>query len=842
MKIPYAWVREFVDLRLTAGQAAERLVNAGIEVASVTPLAPDLKGVIVGEIEAVERELGKGHGGYPLFLCRVSTGRDHYSVVCGAPNTRVGVRAAFAPPGAVLPGGRRIAAAKIHGVESQGMLCSERELGIGEEHDAGIVEVTDARPGADLVAALGLDDHVLEVEVTPNRPDCLSVLGIARELAALTGARLRPPQVVLRESGDAARSLARVRIEAPDLCHRFTARVISGVTIGPSPAWLRARLRAIGLRPISNVVDATNYVLWELGQPLHAYDYATVADATIVVRRARADERFTTLDGQERALDASMLLIADPRRAIGLAGVMGGANTEVTDRTTRVLLESAWFAPASIRRTSRALGLRTDAAYRFERGADVEGLVSASARAAALIAETAGGTIAPGVVDAYPRKRKPQRVRLRMSRVKRVLGIAPSPALARKVLTGLGLPVTSRGADLEVTVPSFRRDLSMEDDLVEEIVRVWGYDRIPSTLPGGAISLVTHPATLRQSEAVRRALAGAGLAEIVTYAFSDPARTELLRRPTDPKPVELMNPLAQDASLLRTHPLEGVLSAVATNVRRQQPDVRVFEICKTYAHAAESEPGRAAFRPPSAGTGLMAPATTEPGRAAFRPPSADGDLAVPATIEPRWVAIALTGGRTEPGWSGAPEPVDVYDAKGLAEHVLAALAVPCGTGEAGALSGFEPDCHGTLVTESGAILAEFGEVAATLRESFGIAAPVFAAVVSLDAVGATSAAPLRYQALPRFPAVERDLAFVIGGDQTLTAAQIESALREEAGPLLRRLVLFDVFRFPDGRRSLAWRLTFQAEDRTLTDDEVNGVQARVTAALKGTFGVTLRSA
>jgi len=809
MKIPYAWVREFVDLRLTAGQAAERLVNAGIEVASITPLASDLKGVIVGEIEAVERELGKGHGGYPLFLCRVSTGRDHYSVVCGAPNTRVGVRAAFAPPGAVLPGGRRIAAAKIHGVESQGMLCSERELGIGEEHDAGIVEVTGARPGADLVAALGLDDHVLEVEVTPNRPDCLSVLGIARELAALTGARLRPPQVALKESGDAARSLARVRIEAPDLCHRFTARVISGLTIGPSPAWLRARLGAIGLRPISNVVDVTNYVLWELGQPLHAYDYETVADATIVVRRARADERFTTLDGQERALDASMLLIADPRRAIGLAGVMGGANTEVTARTTRVLLESAWFAPASIRRTSRALGLRTDAAYRFERGADVEGLVSASARAAALIAETAGGTIARGVVDAYPRKRKPQRVRLRMSRVKRVLGIAPSPALARKVLTGLGLPVTSRGADLEVTVPSFRRDLSMEDDLVEEIVRVWGYDRIPSTLPGGAISLVTHPATLRQSEAVRRALVGAGLAEIVTYAFSDPARTELLRRPTDPKPVELMNPLAQDASLLRTHPLEGVLSAVATNVRRQQADVRIFEICKTYA--------------------------------ALRPPSAEGDLAVPATIEPRWVAIALTGGRTGPGWSGAPEPVDVYDAKGLAEHVLAALAVPIATGEAGALSGFEPDCHGTLVTESGAILAEFGEVAATLRESFGIAAPVFAAAVSLDAVEATSAAPLRYQALPRFPAVERDLAFVIGGDQTLTAAQIESALREEAGPLLRRLVLFDVFRFPDGRSSLAWRLLFQAEDRTLTDAEVNAIQERVVRRVTETFHITLRS-
>src|SRR5437867_1732569 len=340
MKIPYAWIREFVDLRLTAAQAADRLVNAGIEVASVTPLAPDCKGVVVGELEA------------------------------------------------------------------------------------GILLLDGARPGADLIAALGLDDHVLEVEITPNRPDCLSVVGIARELAALTGARFRLPTIALKESGEAARTLARVRIEAPDLCHRFTARVINGVTVGPSPGWLRARLRAVGLRPISNVVDATNYVLWELGQPLHAYDYESVADGTIVVRRARAGERFTTLDGEERALDASMLLIADPRRAIGLAGVMGGANTEVTAGTSRVLLESAWFAPASIRRTSRALGLRTDAAYRFERGADVEALVTASARAAGLIPELAGGTIARGVVDAYPRKRMPQRIRLRMARVKRVLGLA----------------------------------------------------------------------------------------------------------------------------------------------------------------------------------------------------------------------------------------------------------------------------------------------------------------------------------------------------------------------------------------------------------------------------------
>ena len=845
MKIPYAWIREFVDIRLTAAQAADRLVNAGIEVASVTSLAPDCKGVVVGEIEAIERELGESPGGYPLFVCRVSTGRERYAVVCGAPNTKVGARAAFAPPGAVLAGGRRIATAKIHGAESQGMLCSERELGIGEEHEAGILLLDGARPGADLIAALGLDDHVLEVEITPNRPDCLSVVGIARELAALTGARFRLPTIALKESGEAARTLARVRIEAPDLCHRFTARVINGVTVGPSPGWLRARLRAVGLRPISNVVDATNYVLWELGQPLHAYDHETVADGTIVVRRARAGERFTTLDGQERALDASMLLIADPRRAIGLAGVMGGANTEVTDRTTRILLESAWFAPASIRRTSRALGLRTDAAYRFERGADIEMLVTASARAAALIAELAGGAIARGVVDAYPRKRKPQRVRLRMSRVKRVLGVAPPLAQARKILAGLGLPGKARGAGLEVTVPSFRRDLAIEDDLVEEIIRVWGYHRIPSTLPGGAITLVTHPPTLRQSQTVRRALVGAGLAEVITHSFSDPARAALLRRPSDPAPVELLNPLAQDASWLRSNPLEGVLGAVATNVRRQQPDVRIFELCKTYARGEATERAVAAGK-----TGVSEPAravaadktgVSEPARVSLRPPSTQAGLKDPATKEPRWLAIALTGARGEPGWYGPNERADVYDAKGLAEHALDALGARASTGDAGALGGFEPDCHGTLVADGGAILGEFGEVAAALRENLGIPAPVFAAVLSLDAVGAVAPAPTRYQALPRFPAVERDLAFVVGGGQAPTAAQIESALREEAGPLLRRLVLFDVFPFPDGRSSLAWRLLFQAEDRTLTDDEVNAIQERVVRRITETFHITLRS-
>ena len=803
MKIPYKWLQELVGLRLSPAEAADRLTNAGIEVAAVTPLAPDVRGVVVGEIEAIERELGESHG-HRLLLCRVSTGSQKFSVICGAPNTKVGVRAAFAPPGAVLPGQRRVETATIRGVPSQGMLCSERELGFGPEPEDGILVLDgDAPLGRDLVAHLGLDDHVLEVEVTPNRPDCLSVLGVARELAALTGARLRAPKIVLKEAGPPARTLVRVRIEAPDLCHRFTARAITGVTVGPSPAWLQARLRAVGLRPISNVVDVTNYVLWELGHPLHAFDYDTVTDATIVVRRARAGESFTTLDGQAHALDDSMLVIADPRRAIGIAGVMGGANTEVTDRTTRVLLESAWFSPVSIRRTARTLGLKTDAAYRFERGADIEALVDASARAAALIAELTRGVVARGLVDAYPRRRPPRRISLRMARVERVLGVVPPRAKARAILAGLGLPTRQKGRDLEVDVPSFRRDLALEDDLVEELIRVWGYDKLPSTLPASVVDVVRHPATLVQAQTVRRALVGAGLAEAIAHAFSDPARAALLRAPGAPEPLRLLNPLSQDASLLRIHPLEGVLAAVAVNVRRQQPDVGVFEICKTY----EADTGETGAR------------------------------------EPRWVAIALTGARAEHAWHTTDARVDVYDAKGLGEHVLDALGVSgLRPGGVGRLAGFEADCHGTLVGEAGTIAAEFGEVAAAVREAFGIDTPVLAAAVSLDVAAAAPQVPLRYRALPRFPAVQRDLAFVLGADQPWTAAEIEAKLAEAAGPLLRRVTLFDVFRFPDGRRSLAWRLTFQAEDRTLTDDEVNRVQERITEALRGTFGVTLRSA
>ncbi|HEY3066190.1 MAG TPA: phenylalanine--tRNA ligase subunit beta [Methylomirabilota bacterium] len=797
MKISYAWVKEFADLALSAHDAADRLVNGGIEVAAVTPLAPpDLRGVVIGEIEAIERTLGESQG-HRLVLCRVSTGGRRFAVVCGAPNAAPGVRAAFAPPGAVLPGGRRIAAAAIRGAESQGMLCSERELGLGDEHDAGILAVDPEAPlGADLVTYLGLDDFVLEIEITPNRPDCLSVVGVARELAALTGSRFRPPAVTLKEADEPVESLAAVHVEAPDLCPRYTARVISGVTVGPSPAWMAARLRAAGLRPISNVVDITNYVLWELGHPLHAFDHATVAGGTIVVRRARKRERITTLDGQERTLTEAMLVIADRRHAIGLAGVMGGGSTEVTTNTTRVLLEAAYFDPATTRRTARALGLTTDAAYRFERGADIGALLDASARAAQLMVDLAGGRVARGVIDVYPSPRPRPRIRLRMERVQRLIGSAPSREEAARILGSLGLAVRDSRAGLDVEVPSFRRDLAMEDDLVEEVIRVWGYDKIPSTLPGGALSLVTIPPALRQEATVRRALVGAGLHEVISYSFADPSRDALLGDADVDKPLPLLNPLSQDASIMRRHVLDGVLDAIATNVRRQQPDVHVFEIGKAYGQSRTD------------------------------------------VRERRWVVAAVTGARAR-AWDTPAAAVDVFDAKGLAEHVLAALGVRHPRTVPGrARQVFEPDCDGALDVDE-EVVAEFGEVRAEIRERWGIAAPVFAALLPLDVLAAIAPAPARYQPLPRFPSVHRDMAFTVG-ESALVAADVEAAIRAEAGPLLRHLTLFDVFRLPDGRRSLAWRLTFQAEDRTLTDDEVNAIHARVAARVSERFHVTLR--
>jgi phenylalanyl-tRNA synthetase beta chain len=804
MKIPYRWLRELVETDAPAEQAAERLTMAGIEVAGVTPVVTGLAGVVVGEITGIAPH----PAGSPLAVCQVSSGRDPVAVVCGAPNVRAGARAAFAPPGAVLPGGRRIEAVTIKGVVSHGMLCSEAELGIGDDAGTILLFGGEVPVGADLVARLGLDDVVLEVEVTPNRPDCLSVLGIAREVAALTRGRLTPPPTGISEHDPAAATLASARIDDADLCPRFCARVITGVTVGPSPAWLAQRLRASGLRPINNVVDVTNYVMWELGHPLHAFDHALLKDHRIVVRRARPGEVLVTLDGQTRTLNDAMLVIADAERAVSVAGVMGGASTEVGPATRTILLEAAYFKPGSVRRTARALGLSTEASYRFERGADVEGPPPALERAARLIAELAGGRVARGVVDVYPSPRPRRELSLRLGRIQRVLGACPPKPQVGEILDRLGFPVEERDGGFAVEVPSFRRDVSLEDDLVEEVARVWGYAEIPSTLPSGTLTLTRRPRSVLVPEAVRRALTAAGLDEAVNISLLDPDRLHHLGWALgDSRVVVLQNPLAADRSILRPTLLFGLLDAVVTNVRRQRPDARFFEIGRVYE---------------SQGPGKL-------------------------PLEDTRVGVVLTGLRHTWTWHSGKVRADVFDAKGAVEAVVGALgrgAVTVEALEPGSAPYLE-EGRGATVVVQGTPVGVFGELHPAVQRAFDLPAPVFFAELSVDRLDSLEPRRTVIQPIPRFPAIERDVALVVPA--AVSAADVDRAFEtiRASIPLLKQVQLFDLYsgeQVGAGRKSLAYSLLYQAEDRTLTDAEVNAMHQEVVERLQQGLGAEVRGA
>jgi phenylalanyl-tRNA synthetase beta chain len=808
MKISYRWLQEFVETALAPREIAERLINAGIEVSAITPVVEGLSGVVVAEIEAIERDLGPTPAGHVNKLCRVRLPDRTFSVICGAPNAVPLVRAAFAPPGATLPGSGPVKTAVIRGVSSEGMLCSERELGLSDDHGGILVLPAEAPLGTDLTTYLGLDDWILEIEITPNRPDALSIVGVAREIAALTGASFRFPQVAVKEGATDAASLAAVQIEAPDLCPRFSARVITGLTVRPSPPWLAQRLRGVGLRPINNLVDVTNYIMWELGQPLHAFDLDMVSEHTIVVRRAQAGERITTLDGQARQLGPDMALVCDPARALAVGGVMGGADSEVTECTPAVLLEAAYWDPGSIRRTSRALGLSTDAAYRFERGGDIEGLGEALGRAAQLMADLGGGTVARGVLDVYPSPRTHPRITLRLSRVERLIGVCPAREEAIGILQALGFAVDDSGADLQVIVPSFRRDIFQEDDLVEEVIRIWGYDRIPLARDrGGELLPVTRPPGLRLARAVSAQLAAAGLVECINYAFVDPERLARMGWTDASQLIALDNPLSRERSVLRPSLLPGLLESLVTNASHQVTDARLFEVGNVFM------------------------------------PRRDEDVDHPVHEE-RWVGLVLTGARQPRAWHGGRDRVDIYDAKGMAELVLAAAGVSDWEAAAwpeDAGPGYlEPGRSGRL-TSSGRDIGSFGELALPAREAFDLAAPVFVAELSLSTLLTLPPWAPRHQALPRYPAVQRDLALIV--PDTVTAGEVEAALRAMRLPLLTRVVLFDVYageQVGSGRRSLAWSLTFQAPDRTLRDSEVNELHGRITGELVKRFNAEVR--
>jgi len=801
MRLALDWLAEWVDLP-EESLLVERLEMGGFEDVRVEHSGPDLSAIRVGQV--LER---RAHpDGDRLSICRVAVGEgDPVEVVCGAPNVAAGQKVAVALPGTRLPDGTKLGRAKIRGVVSNGMLCSSRELGLGDDPAGILVLPPDAPVGAPLPAVIGASGGVLELGLTPNRGDAASLLGVAREVRALFGGEIRLPATEPPERGAPAEAAVRIRIEAPDACHRYVGRVVRKVLVGESPDWVRRRLEASGLRAINNVVDVTNLVLLELGQPLHAFDLARLAGGEVRVRMATSGEKLETLDAAVRELDPRDLVIADARQPVALAGVMGGAGSEVGPATRDVLLESAHFDPTCVRLAARRHGLRSEASYRFERGIDREGVRRAADRAARLLAELGGGEVAPGAIEV--RGTPPittAELRLEVARANRLLGTVLAPGAMRECLERAGIrcreepPGTLVGA-----IPSHRNDLHLPEDLVEEVARLYGYDRIPATDPVAALVPGRVPPSWELGERARDALVTAGLCETVSFPFLAPGELAKLRlEPGDPRgrPLRIQNPIREEEPCLRTTLVPSLLSLVRQNLARQAERVRLFEVARVFL------------------------------------PGPVGEL--PA--EPLHAAGVIVAPATPQLWEAAPRPPLFFELKGVAETLFRALGYEAETTPAEPPPYLHPGAA-AQIRAGGRVIGALGELHPDVAAGFEIEAPC--ALFELD-LGALLEVPLRrpeYREVSRFPLVRRDLAVIV--DRERPAGELLAAIRESGAASLVSAEIFDRYEgrgVPEGRTSLAFRLVFQRPDRTLTDDEVAAATDRVVRVLERRFGGKLR--
>jgi phenylalanyl-tRNA synthetase beta chain len=789
MRVPVEWLHEYCRPALDLEQLAERLTMTGTNVESIEHHGVGaLEQFVVGRVLSAEKHPNADR----LSVCLVDTGASAPSqIVCGAPNVAAGQTVAVARPGAVMPDGRRLGKAKLRGVESDGMILAEDELAIGPEHDGIIVLESDGlAPGTPLREVLPIATEVLEVEIGANRPDCLAVYGMARELHAATGAPLAPPPWSEDPGGEGDIEGVSVTVEAPELCPRFTARVFEDVRLGPSPPWLKARLMACGQRPISNVVDITNYVMLASGQPLHAFDLDRVADQSLTVRRAREGEAVRTLDGQTRRLDAQMLLIADAAGPTSIAGVMGGERSEVSSATTRVLMEAATWDGPNIHRTAWTLGLQSEASLRFEKQLAPEQTLDAQALAARLMIELCGARLRPGTIDVGGPGPPPPTIRLRDARTAALLGHAIPRPRCRELLEALECRVAGAEDGLEVRPPAFRRgDLTREVDLIEEVARLDGLEKLPATLPSrhGAYGRLTPRQRLRRRAA--DALAAQGLDEVAGWSFSNPDVHARLRIPGEPA-VRLQNPLSSDKSQLRTELLSSLLEVARRNLARGASSVRLFE----------------------AGT-------------VFLPQDSQ---ALPR--EPHHVAGLLVGALRPATWrTPHPPRADFFAAKGVLSGLLEVLRAASSV-EPARLPFLHPGRAASVLID-GRSAGWVGEIHPRVAAAWDLDEPVAGFELDLDSL--PEPPPSRYSELPSFPAVREDLAVVVSDE--ISAGQVVEVVRRAGAPLLETAVVFDVYRDPErigpGKVSLALRLTYRAAERTLTDEEVAAKRAEITAAL-----------
>jgi phenylalanyl-tRNA synthetase beta chain len=799
MKLSLNWLKDFVEIEHPPADLADMLTMAGLEVEGLEHRGHNLETIAVSRILDILPHPNADR----LALCKLDVGNKEVSVVCGAPNIEKGMIVPLALPGTALPDGTKIKESTIRGEVSYGMLLAEDEMALTDDHTGIMVLPDNLTPGEPVTASMDLEDWIFEIGITPNRIDCASVIGIAREIGACTKKPVTMPDISFEVSDKRIDDLAEVHILDPDGCPRYSAGLAEAVTIGPSPFWMRYRLHTSGIRAINNVVDITNYVLLELGQPLHAFDYYELADRKIVVKLARYGDVFTTLDGQDRDLNNETLMICDGQRQVAVAGIMGGLNSEITESTSTVLIESAFFNPTSIRRSSKWLSLATEASYRFERGIDVEGTAFALKRSLALIASLAGGKIAKGIIDCYPKPWSAPEITLRVNRANAFLGTTIEKQEIADHLAFLNMEVTDTGENLlSVKPPAFRLDVTREADLFEEIARLVGYDAIPVTLP------LIKPTQEEQPELALRdqckaLLAGVGFTEVVTYSFVSAESADVLGAPEQSELrafVRLLNPLTQDQAVMRTSLIPGLLSTVRLNTVRGQTDLRIFEWGKAYIQRNEELPH-----------------------------------------EKNVLAALVTGLSTRKTWLENPREFNFYDIKGVAESILEDLGVPePDYTRTGPKEGFDPH-EFARISSSGTEIGALGKVAKETLAGYELERSVYILELDIDAILPLVTWVKQFTPLAKYPAVRRDISVIVG--RTFESAALMKIIKGMGKGLIESVDIFDVYegkQIDPSEKALAVRISYRSNKRTLTDDEVNTIHEGVIGEIRRQTGGRLR--
>lgn len=802
------WLKQYVDINISTDELVDKITRVGLEVETVTNLGEGLEGVLTGKVTHIERHPNSDH----LWICQMDYGQGIVQILTGAQNVHQDDMVPVAVVGSRLPNGMKLKKAKMRGLDSFGMLCSAEELGIDsklllpEQRNGIFILPPDTPIGVDIKEVLGLNDTVIDIDLTANRADCFSIIGLAREIAAVTGCELKMPALEVKEAaGGNAADMAAIKIEAADLCKRFAVRVLKNIKIGPSPDWMQKRLRACGVRPISNVVDVTNYVMLELGQPMHAYDYDKVADHTLVVRRAANGEKLVTLDEQERILDDSMITIADTKHAVGLGGVMGGLETEVTDATVNVMLEAATFNGPSIRRTSRSLGLRSEASGRFERGVDTVLTHNALNRAANLLEAMGACETVAGIVEAYPEPVQPTVINVAPEAINNRIGITISKEEMIATLTSLQFAVAEEGENLLVTVPSWRSDVTCDADISEEIARIHGLDHIESHLPVLGVTQGRQFVIEDVKDSIQDYMAGVGMSEVMTYSFINPSAFDKLQLPADDsrrQAIELLNPITDEFKVMRTTMASSLLNAAAYNLARQQAKAAVFEVGRIYLPK---------------------------------------QLPLKEFPEERSMLCAVISGKcNDLSWCTCRDNVDFYDIKGVAEGLLAKLQFNDYKLVHYAVPYLHPG-KSCAIEHDGKIIGWFGEVHPLVQEAFGLAQEAYLLELEVAPLVEAATAVPQYQHLPKYPSMSRDIAVVVPAE--VTNAELEQVIRKHAGKLLQDVRVFDIYtgkQVAEGCKSMAFNLTYQAADRTLTDAEVDESMKKVIAEVGEAYKAKLR--